>query len=898
MNKHLLLTFVLLASITSSINVTAVNFGDSIKNALVNLYSQLLVYPQEKMYIQTDRPYYINGEKIFFRAFLLQAATLKRADWSRYIYVELTSPTNSVLLRQQIRIQNDRMFYGDLKLPETLPEGSYRLRAYTRYMENIGEKFFFSKSIYIADPNAAKTNIQFQLNAPNAKGGNLDLKFADAQTGAPLKPQSLTVFIDSKSRELLPEKDSWANYSVKLNAATKTILLDYRDGSRSFKKYLNVKQADHMPELSFFPEGGQMIAGQNCRIGFKALFADGNTADVEGEIIDSRGNRIQQFATVHDGMGAFNLLPSESESYLARITCRGETTTYPLPQATASGVALQADWHNDRLKIRILGAQKVKPAVYYLLIHRQGVPTYLKAWDFSQEEITLPKKDFATGVTHLVLLNADFKPVSERLVFNNLHDRIIPQITTSKATFKPRERVEMEISVHKAESDTILPSFAISVTDDNDVKIDTTTNIVSEILLSSELEGTIPQPAWYFSDNPKAGEYADLLMLTHGWRRYAVEEALRGDIQKPIIRPEISQSFSGKLKGFLNKPQADGNVKMMPVGYHSSETVKSDANGNFRFQGFEFPDSTAYFFVATTKKGSEDISMQVDTILYPGVSIPFPLSPLKPGSEEEASGKEMESYIAKAGKKYTNENGMRLVDLPEVVVKTRKRDKSQKPTRIDNHTPGLEPSRFISPDNIEEFPPVSFEELLTRIPGVSVEGERAKVRGQNIDFAINGVIKASSILVLNSYLKIDDIAQVDLFLDLAQILALGHTSEIPGKLPSNPVILFTTWPSDYYRNKKDISLNRKRILPLGYQVPVEFYSPRYDTPEAQNSPLPDLRSTIYWKPNLQTNQDGKTSVNFYTSDSQTSYSVVVEGIGAGRKLIYIYRKSLIDVEIP
>lgn len=780
MNKHLLLTFVLLVSITSSINVTAANSGDSIKNALVNLYSQLLVYPQEKMYIQTDRPYYINGEKIFFRAFLLQAATLKRADWSRYIYVELTSPTNSVLLRQQIRIQNDRMFYGDLKLPETLPEGSYRLRAYTRYMENIGEKFFFSKSIYIADPNAAKTNIQFQLNAPNAKGGNLDLKFA----------------------------------------------------------------------------------------------------------------------TVHDGMGAFNLLPSESESYLARITCRGETTTYPLPQATASGVALQADWHNDRLKIRILGAQKVKPAVYYLLIHRQGVPTYLKAWDFSQEEITLPKKDFATGVTHLVLLNADFKPVSERLVFNNLHDRIIPQITTSKATFKPRERVEMEISVHKAESDTILPSFAISVTDDNDVKIDTTTNIVSEILLSSELEGTIPQPAWYFSDNPKAGEYADLLMLTHGWRRYAVEEALRGDIQKPIIRPEISQSFSGKLKGFLNKPQADGNVKMMPVGYHSSEVIKSDANGNFRFQGFEFPDSTAYFFVATTKKGSEDISLQVDTILYPGVSVSFPLSPLKPGLQEEASGKEMESYIAKAGKKYTNENGMRLVDLPEVVIKTRKRDKPQKPTRIDNHTPGLEPSRFISPDNIEEFPPTSFEELLTRIPGVSVEGERAKVRGQNIDFAINGVIKASSILVLNSYLKIDDIAQVDLFLDLAQILALGHTSEIPGKLPSNPVILFTTWPSDYYRNKKDISLNRKRILPLGYQVPVEFYSPRYDTPEARNSPLPDLRSTIYWKPNLQTNQDGKTSVNFYTSDSRTSYSVVVEGIGAGRKLIYIYRKSLIDVEIP
>jgi hypothetical protein len=148
----LLLVYVAVATVSAS--------NDSINKALVNLYSQLLVCPQEKIYVQTDRPYYLNGEKLFFRAFLLQASTLKRADWSRYIYTELVSPTDSVLLRQQIRVQDDRMFYEYLKLPETLPEGNYRLRAYTRYMENIGEKFFFSKAIYIADPNASKTNIQ------------------------------------------------------------------------------------------------------------------------------------------------------------------------------------------------------------------------------------------------------------------------------------------------------------------------------------------------------------------------------------------------------------------------------------------------------------------------------------------------------------------------------------------------------------------------------------------------------------------------------------------------------------------------------------------------------------------------------------------------------------------
>jgi hypothetical protein len=545
-------------------------------------------------------------------------------------------------------------------------------------------------------------------------------------------------------------------------------------------------------------------------------------------------------------------------------------------------------WQSDSLRIKVLGkSQDIDKQPYYLLVHRQGVPTYFKPWDFSQKEISLPRKDLATGVTHLMLLNRDFIPVSERLVFNNLHDRIIAQISVSKPTFKLREKVDLAISVPKSESDTILPTFAISVTDDKDVKIDTTTNIVSEILLSSELEGTIPNPAWYFGGDPKAGEYADLLMLTHGWRRYGVEEALHGNIQKPTIRPETSQSFSGKLKGFLNKPFANGYIKMTAVGYNSPQVAQSDADGNFRLDGFEFPDSTAYFFRASTQKGSEDLSLKVDTILYPKVSIPFPMPQLKRDSSQGIPEETMGNYIAKASKKYTSEYGIRQVDLPEVTVKGAKKDKVPERTRIDNYAPpGLEPSRFISPNEIDKSPPASFEELLTRIIGVSVEGERAVARGQSINFAVNGIIRTSSISDLGSWISLSDIAQVDLFLEPAQTLAFGNSL--------NPLIALTSWPAGYII-RHEIFLNRKRILPLGYQVPVEFYSPKYDTPEALNNSTPDLRSTIYWKPNVVTDTGGKVSVSFYTSDSQTTYSAVLEGIGAGRKLIYLYKKNLLKV---
>jgi len=58
---------------------------DSVVN---NIAKQFIVFPQEKVYLQTDKPYYINGEKLFFRAFLLDTFSNKQDTLSRYVYVE------------------------------------------------------------------------------------------------------------------------------------------------------------------------------------------------------------------------------------------------------------------------------------------------------------------------------------------------------------------------------------------------------------------------------------------------------------------------------------------------------------------------------------------------------------------------------------------------------------------------------------------------------------------------------------------------------------------------------------------------------------------------------------------------------------------------------------------
>lgn len=66
----------------------------------------------------------------------------------------------------------------------------------------------------------------------------------------------------------------------------------------------------------------------------------------------------------------------------------------------------------------------------------------------------------------------------------------------------------------------------------------------------------------------------------------------------------------------------------------------------------------------------------------------------------------------------------------------------------------------------------------------------------------------------------------------------------------------------------------------GVQRQREFYAPRYDTPQAAQSRLPDLRNLLYWNPAIRTTATGPVPLEFYTGDQAGRYLVVVQGLAA------------------
>ncbi|MCC9138140.1 TonB-dependent receptor plug domain-containing protein [Pontibacter silvestris] len=128
-------------------------------------------YAPEKVYVQTDKPYYAPGQAIWLKGYVVDAATLRPSAKSSVLYVDLLDADNKPVHRLTLKAANGKAI-GDMILPDSLPEGTYRLSAYTQWMRNFGESSFFNKPVNVFGPGknstkqaaaAVSQDIDFQL---------------------------------------------------------------------------------------------------------------------------------------------------------------------------------------------------------------------------------------------------------------------------------------------------------------------------------------------------------------------------------------------------------------------------------------------------------------------------------------------------------------------------------------------------------------------------------------------------------------------------------------------------------------------------------------------------------------------------------------------------------------
>jgi TonB-dependent SusC/RagA subfamily outer membrane receptor len=647
----------------------------------------------------------------------------------------------------------------------------------------------------------------------------------------------------------------------------------------SASKSFPVKTTSKETDVQFFPEGGDLIDGISTRVAFKALGSEGLGLPVSGYIADQNQNKLTEFKSEYAGMGSFKIKPSASNSYAAHLTFEdGSEKVIPLPKVKVKGYVLSVD-NLDPMELNIkISNNELQQADSELTLVAQSNGQVLfvskNKMNSSIFSSSIPKSRFPTGILQLTLFSPNNEPVAERLVFINHSDFLNIKLNSEKLEYQQREKVKLMLDVSDPKGKPTLGSFSISVIDETKVPFDeeNETSIISNLLLSSDLKGFIEKPNYYFTDvNADKVKQLDNLLLTQGWRRFEWKNILTDSYPSLVFEAEKSMQVSGKVISMSGKPIIGGKVTL----FSSSGTqflldTLTDSKGQFRFDNLYFDDSTKFIVQARNEKDKKNVEIQLDRIPAQLVT------KNKNGPLVEVNvNKSILSYLQNSRAQYDDlkKNGLitKNIMLDEVKIVEQKLD-----VKYSANLNGAgRADAIIKADQLKNCITIA-QCIQGRFAGIVVMNDIVYAT-RNMSSSFSGPIPMQLILD-GAYVEPEFLSSINPNdVETIEILKSAANTAIYGMRGGGGVLIINTKRGESNTDYRNYASGIMGYNPRGFYKGREFYAQNYSDPDI-NPKVSDLRTTIYWNPNVISDTTGKASVEFYNSDGKGKYKAIVEGI--------------------
>jgi len=880
--------------------------GRQMSNSISALSSLRELKPIEKLYVQTDKPYYSQGDTLRFKAYLLDADYLTPALHSGLLYIELDNVAGKTAKRVMVPVQNG-LAWGDIVLDTVeTPHGNYTLRAYTNWMRNFGDDYIFKKNISISTVNSPVLISSAFKQTGNNIEGELLFSGLDGRTQA-FRDVSLNVMNGRKNlskSKLTTGADGRIkfNFNIPDDAVKPSISLKAQlAGSAELTVPVKVNRPEET-DVQFLPEGGNMVAGITSRIGVKALSADGAGVNFSGSLFNKAGEVVANFSTPHAGMGSFTLTPKAGEAYTARVNGISKVFLLPIVKLTGTTISVKSI-NADSLQITI-GANPATNGTYYLLGQSRGIVCYAQSVVFSAgvNEVvkTIAKSQFPTGIARFSLLNNSYQPLNERIVFINQHDELRVNVSTDKAGYTLRDSIALNVMVTDKQGNPVQGNFSVAVTDNSQVKTDSLgSNILSSLHLTSDLKGEIEQPGYYFSGNKELE--LDNLMLTQGWVGYEWDEVFHPKL--PVAyKPEPEFIIAGKVTNAFGAPIGRSNIVLFANNPLTVTDTISDSEGRFVFKSL-FPVDTAIFKLqARNKNGKENnVKIEMEEVKWPvfnalPLTVPWYLNTdsillnnTKLKTEQaralslyKGEGRVLNEVnivskkIIKGSKNLNGPGGADLIIDEEELVKANKITLGE---LLRQKIIGLTERGYWRPPGSRAIPMtwlVNFKRLHFVFDGIDLDYFNPRQNIEERYFTIKSYL---------DYFTAEDITGIELMFHDRYTANYGiRFFPSPSASPADAWLEITT------RSKHGPFM---QVMPgtylyktLPFTLARQFYRPRYTANNRDKGIGTDLRSTLHWEPNVVTDARGKATVSFFSADRSARYTVIVEGADLGGQLGY------------
>ena len=844
--------------------------AQTMQDTIIANFSLMERIPKEKLYLHLDKPFYGAGEKIWFKGYLVNATTHQDNSQSNFIITELINRSDSIVERKKIR-RDSLGFHNAFTLPATLPAGDYYLRGYSNWMLNEDPDFFFSRNIKIGNSidNTIVSSIEYQqeddthytakikfTSNVQAVFENTTIKYLYLENGK----------IKNKGKKKTDE-NGWISISLPdlKSPVARRIEVEFDDPQYIYKRTFHLPVFTNDFDVKFFPEGGALINIPHQNVAFKAQGADGFSKEIEGFLFNSKGDTLTNFRSEHNGMGIFTMNPVNNETYYVTVRTNDSITKrFDLPAIEPKGISIAMSHYKQEIRYEIQKTEATEwPQKLFLLAHTRGKLAILQPINPKRTFGKMNDSLFTEGITHFMLIDEQGNALSERLIFVPDHKPNQWQITTDQPTYGKREKVSLQIAAKDSEGNPVEGTFSVSITDRKSIQPDSLAdNILSNLLLTSDLKGYVEDPAYYFlNQDARTLRSIDYLMMTHGWRRHKMENVLRTPSLNFTNYIEKGQTISGRIMGFFGANVKKGPICVLAPKYNIIATTETDEKGQF-IVNTSFRDSTTFLVQARTKKGFAGVDILMDPPQYPVATHKAPYF--------NGATTFMEDYLMNTRDQYYMEGGMRVYNLKEITVTA----KRERPSSKSIYTGGIN-TYTVEEDRLQGYGQTAFD-AASRLPSVTItNGSEIHIRNNSEPaiIVIDDIVYEDASDILKD-IQVSDMSSISLLRGADAVIlgprasggAVVITLKDPRNLPARPAQGIITY------------------TPLGYSESVEFYHPTYDTPEKKNAQRSDFRSTVYWNPELRLDAEGKATIEYYTPDSTAPEDIIIEGVDKNGKV--------------
>ncbi|MCU0399978.1 MAG: TonB-dependent receptor plug domain-containing protein [Algoriphagus sp.] len=879
--RHLFLAIFLLATT----QIFAQNeLPDQIQTYL-NKYQE--DFPVEKAYLHLDKHTYTLGEDLWFSAYLVAGGTQVPSPMSKTLYVDLFDGDGLLLTQKMIQIENGRG-KGDFKIPDFAKTGIYQIKAYTSWMKNFGEEYFFSQNLLVVDGLGGSFLPTMEVLDLKIIGEKVQYQIALQavnSSGEPLANKKIEVFAIGNEETLFAQELQLSNngevefvFTIPAKAySSQRLELNFEENEGYIvSQKIRLPYSLQLADVQFLPEGGNWLIDKKAKLALRAVDPDGTPVSLTGSI---EGHSETNFSTNFAGLGKVEFTP-QKEDYSAWVKSGnyGEERKITLPKALNSGISIQVQNPEEGAFISAFVQGKDYEDNLLLISHTRGLINFMIKGTLTNGVwgARIPKKNLPSGINTIAILDQLGRPLLERLVFIQGEDLITLDLS-STSSIASRSKMEFELS--STYQNTPLPgSFSFSVLDADQVQDESNTNgsIFSHLLLSSDLKGRVYNPGYYFQhQNQETKEALDLVMLTHGWSRFTWADVLGEKYPDQGFYIEQGITIKGKVKEQIETKKGLGGGKINAVVGEGIELISSEyaSDGIFLLTDLQYQDSVTVTLTAEDQRAKNYIDLEVEepARLYSKVFAKYP--------DQITWPEGLMATVKERNLMQQLNSDLKIIDLEGVTIsnKTLQEEQTANKKIYGSGDASLIPDEIPGGNGYVNI----FQMLQGRVAGV-----RVNLNGFTASVQIRGV---GSIQAGTEPLYLLDNIPVDAA-TLGQISPRDVQSIEVYKDPSRTAIFGSQGANGaiavYTKSGAGISYQSVGGTLVtkygGYATPREFYSPKYDE-KSPATATTDKRATLYWNPMVTTDENGNANLTYFNSDTAKRHLIIIEGMdGQGR----------------